>query len=63
MCMAAISGAFLLELALFVAVFLLIRLRPPWSGGVTAAMIAASGVLFLASFAFLAYLGFGYGCG
>jgi hypothetical protein len=63
MCMVAISAAFVLELLLFLAVFLLLRLRPPWSGRITAWMITACAVLFLASFAFLVYLGFGYGCG
>jgi hypothetical protein len=62
MCITLISAAFLVELVLFVAVFLMIRLRPPWAGRVTAWLIAAASVLFLASFAFLAFIGFRYGC-
>ena len=62
MCMILISGTFLVELILFVAVFLLIRLRHPWGGRVTAWLITAASVLFLASFAFLAVLGYRHGC-
>jgi hypothetical protein len=63
MCITVISGTFLLQLAIFVAVFLLIRLRPPWSGGVTARLVGCAAVVFLASVAFLAYIGLHYGCG
>lgn len=62
MCITLISATFLVELILFVAVFLLIRLRHPWGGRTTAWLIAAASVLFLASFGFLAVLGYRYGC-
>lgn len=62
MCITLISATFLVELILFVAVFLLIRLRHPWRGWVTAWLIATASILFLASFAFLAVLGYRYGC-
>jgi len=63
MCITLISATFVVELILFVAVFLLIRLRHPWGGCVTAWLVAAASALFLASFAFLAILGLRYGCG
>ena len=62
MCITFISATWVLELVLFVIVFLLIRLRHPWGGRVTAWFIAAASALFLASFAFLAFLGYRYGC-
>jgi hypothetical protein len=61
--MTLISATFFFELILFVAVFLMIRLRHPWGGRVTAWFIAAASLLFLASFVFLGVLGVGYGCG
>ncbi|HLW46428.1 MAG TPA: hypothetical protein VKW09_01510 [bacterium] len=63
MCITVISVMFAFQLALFVAVFLLIRLRHRWSGRVTAWSIAGASVLFVASFVFLMFLGVGYGCG
>jgi hypothetical protein len=50
-------------LILFVVVFLLLRLRHPWGGRVTAWSIAVASILFLGSFVFLMVLGIGYGCG
>jgi hypothetical protein len=61
-CITLISATFMLELVLFVAVFLLIRLRHPWGGRVTAGLIAAASIGFVASFVFLGILGSGYGC-
>jgi uncharacterized membrane protein len=63
MCVALISATFAFELILFVGVFLLLRLRHPWGGRVTAWSVAVASVLFLASFVFLIFLGLGYGCG
>ncbi len=63
LCIALVSGTFFFELILFVVVFLLIRLRPPWGGRVTAWLIAIASILFLGSFAFLGVLALGFGCG
>lgn len=63
MCIVLISSTFAFELVLFVAVFLLLRLRHPWGGRVTAWSIAVASILFLGSFVFLMVLGVGYGCG
>lgn len=63
MCITLISATWVLELVLFVMVFLLIRLRHPLGGRVTAGVIAAASVLFVASVVFLAFLGYRYGCG
>ncbi|HKX16402.1 MAG TPA: hypothetical protein VJT33_00120 [bacterium] len=63
LCIRLVSGTFFFELILFVAVFLLIRLRHPWRAWVTAWLVAIASILFLASFAFLGVLALGYGCG
>jgi hypothetical protein len=63
LCITVISATFFFELVLFVAVFLLIRLRPRWAGRVTAWLIGWASVLFAASFVFLGFIGLRYGCG
>jgi hypothetical protein len=63
MCIGLISATFVFELILFVIVFLLLRLKHPFGGRVTAWSIAGASVLFVASFLFLMFLGIGYGCG
>lgn len=53
MLLAVLSAVYSLETALFVLVYIVIRVRPQWPPQVTAAVIVLAALIHLATFAFL----------